>query len=98
MLPSPAPGRHGSYLGISCRQWGRRTTAEDDPKSPPEGQSGLRPANLTTLPHFSISLAMKFPKLAGEPGSTVPPRSANRAFTLASDSAALISLLSLSII
>src|SRR5258708_32758806 len=30
-LPSAASERHGSYLGISCRQWGRRTTAEDDP-------------------------------------------------------------------
>jgi hypothetical protein len=24
--------RHGSYLGISCRHLGRRTTAEDDPQ------------------------------------------------------------------
>jgi|SRR5712671_3847634 len=31
-LPSPAPAGHGSYRGISCRHWGRRTTAEDDPK------------------------------------------------------------------
>jgi hypothetical protein len=28
-------------------------------------QSGLRPANLTTLPHFSISLATNRPKSAG---------------------------------
>src|SRR6266849_2139730 len=33
-LPSAASAGHGSYLGISCRHWGRRTTAEDDPKLP----------------------------------------------------------------
>jgi hypothetical protein len=30
-LSSPASAGHGSYLGISCRQWGRRATAENDP-------------------------------------------------------------------
>ena len=30
--------------------------------------SGLMPANLTTLPHFSVSSAMSLPKSAGEPG------------------------------
>jgi hypothetical protein len=39
---------------------------------------GLMPANLTTLPHFSVSSAMNFPNSLGEPGSTVPPRSARR--------------------
>src|SRR5262245_6384298 len=32
-------------------------------------QSALMPANLTTLPHFSVSSAMSLPKSAGEPGS-----------------------------
>ena len=36
-------------------------------------QSGFAPANLTTLPHFSVSSAISLPKSAGEPGSTVPP-------------------------
>ena len=36
------------------------------------------PANLITLAHFSVSSAISLPKSAGEPGSTVPPRSANR--------------------
>src|SRR6266852_3939526 len=31
LLPSTASAGHGSYLGISCRQRGRRTTAENDP-------------------------------------------------------------------
>src|SRR4029078_3017468 len=53
-------------------------------------------AALTTLPHFSVSLAMNLPKSAGEPGSTVPPSSANRAFNFGSARPALISLLSLS--
>ena len=52
------------------------------------------PENLTTLPHFSISSATSFPKSAGEPGITVPPKSASRAFILGSAKPALISLLS----
>src|SRR6266516_2897174 len=56
--------------------------------------SGLAPENLTTLPHFSISSATSFPKSAGEPGITVPPKSASRAFILRSAKPALISLLS----
>jgi hypothetical protein len=35
-----------------------------------------------TLPHFSVSSAMYFPKPAGEPTSAVPPKSASRAFAL----------------
>src|SRR6266540_776237 len=31
-----------------------------------------------TLPHFSVSSAMSLPKSAGEPASTMPPRSAMR--------------------
>src|SRR6516164_1774940 len=61
-------------------------------------QSALMPANLTALVHFSVSSAMSFPKPVGEPGSAVPPRSASRAFILGSTRAALISLLSLSMI
>src|SRR5262245_4309859 len=61
-------------------------------------QSALAPVNLTTLPHFSVSSAISLPNSAGEPGSTVPPRSARRAFILGSSSAALTSLLSLSTI
>src|SRR5882724_4356627 len=60
--------------------------------------SGLMPANLITLPHFSVSSAMSFPKSAGEPPSTVPSRSAIRALILGSARPALISLLSLSTI
>jgi hypothetical protein len=51
-------------------------------------QSGLMPANLTTLAHFSVSAAMSLPKSAGEPASTVPPSSASRALILGSASAA----------
>ena len=38
----------------------------------------------TTLAHFSVSSAISLPKSAGEPGNTVAPRSANRAFSLGS--------------
>src|SRR5713101_9190935 len=56
--------------------------------------SGFAPENLITLAHFSVSSAMSLPKSAEEPGSTVPPRSANRAFSLGSARPALISALS----
>ena len=59
-------------------------------------QSGLRPANFTTLAHFSVSSAISVRKSAGEPGSTVPPKSESRALTLGSASAALNALLSVS--
>jgi hypothetical protein len=50
-----------------------------------------------TLPHFSVSSAMNFPKAADviDIGST--PKPANRAFMRGSAAMALISLLSLSI-
>src|SRR6516162_1693384 len=64
--------------------------------------SGLMFANLITLAHFlahfSVSSAISFPKSAGEPASTVPPRSASHDFILGSARAMLISLLSLSTI
>src|SRR5262249_60425898 len=61
-------------------------------------QSALMPVNLTTLPHFSVSSAISLPNSAGEPASTVPPRSASRVFILGSARPALISLLSFSTI
>jgi hypothetical protein len=61
-------------------------------------QSALMLAARITLPHFSVSSAISFPKSAGEPASTVPPRSASRDFILGSARARLISLLSLSTI
>src|SRR6516225_6916430 len=62
---------------------------------PKENHSGLMPANLTTLAHFSVSAATKLPKSEGEPAITVPPRSASRALSWGSARAVLISLLSL---
>src|SRR6516165_3936343 len=49
-------------------------------RRPPRHKSSSAPENLTTLPHFSVSSAMSSPKSVGKPGSTVPPKSANRAF------------------
>src|SRR5262245_53812566 len=48
------------------------------------GHSGLRPATLITLAHFSISSAMSLPKLTGEPGSGVPPKAPSCALILES--------------
>src|SRR4051812_36869821 len=58
--------------------------------------SALMLAALITLTHFSVSSAISLPKSAGEPPRILPPRSAMRAFSFASASAALISLFSLS--
>src|SRR5262245_52283708 len=55
------------------------------------GQSALAPERFTTLAHFSVSSAMSLPKSPGEPGIAMPPRSANRAFTLESARPALTS-------
>src|SRR5262249_5551846 len=51
-----------------------------------------------TLLHFSASVAMNFPKSAGEPASAVAPKSASRAFISGSARTTFISLLSLSTI
>src|SRR5262249_167948 len=56
--------------------------------------SGFAPENLLTFPHFLVSSAMRFSKSGGEPASTLPPRSANRALSLGSARPALISALS----
>src|SRR4051812_26080188 len=63
-----------------------------------EGHPGLMLAARITLPHFSVSSAMSLPKSAGEPLSTVPPKSASLTLMSWSERAALISLLSLSTI
>src|SRR5262245_24224405 len=63
-----------------------------------ERHSGLMLAARITLRHFSVSAAMNFPNSLGELGNMVAPSSAIRVLILGSASAALISLLSLSII
>src|SRR5262245_24241214 len=64
--------------------------------TPSAVQSALMPANLTTLPHFSVSLAISRPKSAGVIGIGVPPKSSSRAFIFGSTRAPLVSLLSFS--
>jgi len=55
-------------------------------------------AALITLPYFSVSSTMSFPKSAGEPASALPPDSAIRALIFGSAIAALVSWLGLSMI
>jgi hypothetical protein len=50
------------------------------------------------LAHFSVSSAISLPKSAGEPASTVPPKSVRRALIVGSARPELISALSLSTI
>jgi len=54
--------------------------------SPLPDHSGLMPANLITLPHFSVSSAISLPKSPGGPASGVPPKSASLALSLESAS------------
>src|SRR6267154_5423186 len=68
------------------------------PACSPPVQSALMLAARITFPHFCVSSAISLPKSAAEPDSTMPPRSASRAFILGSARAALISLLSLAMI
>ena len=56
--------------------------------------SALRPANLTTLAHFSVSSAMSLAKSAGDLINISLPNSAIRALTAGSASTALTSRLS----
>src|SRR5262249_21908674 len=58
--------------------------------------SGLMPADLITLPHFSVSSATNCPNWTGVIGIGTPPSSAKRPITLGSVSTALISLFSFS--
>src|ERR1041385_5964723 len=55
-------------------------------------------ASRITLAHFPVSSRMSLLKSAGQPGSTMPPNSAKRAFSLGSASPLLISALSFSMI
>src|SRR5262249_14555216 len=103
-----APPYHGAHPMLNSpdrklmhceRYWDRAplmSWVTDSPRTSRCGHSGLMPANLTTLPHFSVSLAMSLPNSVGESGRTVPPSSVSRALTLGSPRPALISLLSLS--
>ncbi len=87
---------HGERQGIPRRTARGVSGAADHPQG--QSYSGLRFANLTTLPHFSISAAMNFAKSAGEPVITIAPNSASFPTSTGSASAALVSLFSLSMI
>ena len=78
----------------------RRMTSENYQPVPRADQSrvSLMLAARINFPHFSVSSAMSLPKSAGEPESTLPPRSASFILSLASARPALISILSLSTI
>jgi hypothetical protein len=62
-LPSAASAGHGSYLGISCRHWGRRATAEDDPKPNIRGAAIRSPTAMT-----SSTAVVTFQTRHAEPG------------------------------
>ena len=61
-------------------------------------QSGLMPANLITLAHFSVSPAITVANSAGDNASALPPRSVSLACIFGSARPKLTSLLSFSTI
>src|SRR5262245_26022094 len=109
-----ARGRGVSRLLGASRQTLRSRSSLGNPDQPPlyasqigrlwnfgarlPRQSGVMPADVITLAHFSVSSAMNLPKSAGDPARTVPPCSAIRALIVRSARPALISLLSVSTI
>src|SRR6202023_3696673 len=76
---------HGERQGVSRRAARGVSRAANHPQR--RSYSGLRLANLTTLPHFSISVAMNFWKSPGEPVITMAPNSASLPLSAGSASA-----------
>src|SRR5262249_33743182 len=101
----PRDARHGRQRGSACCQMQKISAGKFHSALPEYGRrsafrhhSALMLAVLITLPHFSVSAAMKFAKSPGEPGRTMPPSSVSRALKGGSARLALISTLSLSTI
>src|SRR5262249_8750551 len=102
-------GHPARRFGLACKGKIGSIIEITEPNSPVEAAQQTpayehsRPPHCTlmlaariTLAHFFVSSAMSLPKSAGEPGSTLLPKSANCAFILGSARPALISRLSLS--
>src|SRR6476620_598780 len=89
---TPSPWRTGR--GIRDRAEGNLWNGES-----PSPYSGLMPANLITLVHFSIFSAMHLANSFGELGGTAnTPRAANLCWMFGSSTAALVCLLSVAMI
>src|SRR6185503_4433074 len=99
-LPRPGVVEPAEGDGVTPRSCPQRRASNAKNSVPAYlGASGLifdvpryvtfAPANLTTLPHFSVSSATSLPNSPGEPGSSVAPSSANRACALGSARIAL---------
>src|SRR5262245_63908406 len=94
LLPTQDFDFDGRYRGNKTGGFSEREIVE----SRKPDYSALMLAARITLPHFSVSAAMNFPKSADEPERGVPPKSASRAFIFGSASAALIPSFSLAMI
>ena len=101
-LPGNGSGRSGAWSDLVSSMGPEKRTGAVQKPGAHQGaaigsanfQSILMLAARITLPHFSVSSPMSFPKSAEEPPSVVAPKSARRAFTLRSARLALIALLS----
>ena len=92
MLLGPFMTRSGSHRVAGIR----RTGVTEYLGRGRADHSALMLAARITLPHFSVSSAMSLPKSAGEPASTVPPKSANPRLHFGIGKAGIDLLLSLS--
>src|ERR1700722_9727090 len=85
-------------LALCCRRPNRKTGRYGVFTASRSVYSALMLAARITLAHLSVSLAMSLPNSPGFIDNGMPPRSAIRAFILGSSRAALVSLLSRSMI
>ena len=95
-LDFTAPHDRDRFVGARVKSTRHLAAGAACPGAGYSDQSGLTPANFTTLPHFSVSSATSLPNSAGEPGSSEAPRSANRACDFGSARTAFIAVLTLS--
>jgi hypothetical protein len=98
VCPKADTERAARWTAQTCHSGHRRHSSNETLRNIGAVHPGLMPANLSTLAHFSVSLAINFPKSADVIGIGTPPRSASRGLILGSARPALNSLLSLSTI
>ena len=76
-------GHHSYPGGLAVHEFaGARRSIETIGRVSISGQSAFTPEDFTTWAHLSVSSAISMPNSPGDPGRTVPPKSAMRDFNL----------------
>jgi hypothetical protein len=84
VCPKADTERAARWTAQTCHSGHRRHSSNETLRNIGAVHPGLMPANLSTLAHFSVSLAINFPKSADIIGIGTPPRSASRGLILGS--------------